>query len=238
MTSLSQYYEESLYPLQNGVLRAVENCKTRFYLTGGTALSRAYYHHRYSDDLDFFVNRDPDYNDQVDIIMSQLQKEGFFWDSNVDFVKAPDFRSLKVQWKQSDTALKLDFVNDSVPHFGDFIVSSVFHRIDPVRNILSNKLGAIFRFAGKDVADIREIALHESIDWAEILNEARQKDAGVDFAYITEILKAIPRKEFDNIHWVNNPGWETFKKDIDDIALDMLRVTGSDETFLQMVDKT
>jgi predicted nucleotidyltransferase component of viral defense system len=27
-----------------------------FYLTGGTALSRAYLNHRYSDDLDFFVN--------------------------------------------------------------------------------------------------------------------------------------------------------------------------------------
>ena len=73
MTSLSQYYEESLYPLQNGVLRAVRNCKTRFYLTGGTALSRAYYHHRYSDDLDFFVNADPDFDEQVDIILDKLQ---------------------------------------------------------------------------------------------------------------------------------------------------------------------
>ena len=226
MTSLSQYYEGSLYPLQNGVLRTVGNCKTRFYLTGGTALSRAYYNHRYSDDLDFFVNRDPDFNEQVDIVLSQLQEEGFFWDSTVDFVKAPDFRSLKVQWNQSDTLLKLDFVNDSVPHFGDFIESSLFHRIDPVRNILSNKLGAIFRLAGKDVADIREIALHESFDWAEILNEARQKDAGIDFAYITEILKTMPRKEFDELHWVKKPLWETFKKDIDDIALSMLRVTG------------
>jgi len=26
---------------------------TDFFLTGGTALSRGYYHHRYSDDLDF-----------------------------------------------------------------------------------------------------------------------------------------------------------------------------------------
>jgi len=52
MTSLSEYFEESLYPLQNGVLRAVENCKTRFYLTGGTALSRAYYRHRYSDEFE------------------------------------------------------------------------------------------------------------------------------------------------------------------------------------------
>jgi hypothetical protein len=31
----------------------ISKCGTRFFLTGGTALSRAYYHHRYSDDLDF-----------------------------------------------------------------------------------------------------------------------------------------------------------------------------------------
>ena len=225
MTSLSQYYEENLYPLQNGVLRAVENCKTRFYLTGGTALSRAYYKHRYSDDLDFFVNRDSEYNEQVDSVFAQLHEEGFFWDSTEDFVKAPDFRSLKVRWNKSDAVLKLDFVNDGAPHFGDFVAVDFFYRIDPVRNILSNKMGAIFRLAGKDVADIREIALHESINWAQIINEARQKDAGVDLAYITEILKTMPRHEFEAIHWITNPGWETFQKDIDKIVFDMLSVT-------------
>ncbi|MFH1146292.1 MAG: nucleotidyl transferase AbiEii/AbiGii toxin family protein [Pseudomonadota bacterium] len=33
-----------------------------FYLTGGTALSRHYFAHRYSDNLDLFVNKDPDFN--------------------------------------------------------------------------------------------------------------------------------------------------------------------------------
>ena len=55
MRSYSDYYEKKLYPLQDGVLRRVEGCKTDFFLTDGTALSRAYYGHRYSDDLDFFV---------------------------------------------------------------------------------------------------------------------------------------------------------------------------------------
>ncbi|MEK6794959.1 MAG: nucleotidyl transferase AbiEii/AbiGii toxin family protein [Spirochaetota bacterium] len=45
-------YENTLYPLQNKVCRLVEESGTPFYLTGGTALSRCYYHHRYSDDLD------------------------------------------------------------------------------------------------------------------------------------------------------------------------------------------
>ncbi|MGI5097497.1 nucleotidyl transferase AbiEii/AbiGii toxin family protein [Treponema socranskii] len=53
-TSYSDYYEENLYGLQNGVLNIVKNLDVPFYLTGGTALSRGYYHHRYSDDLDFF----------------------------------------------------------------------------------------------------------------------------------------------------------------------------------------
>ncbi|MDR2702277.1 MAG: nucleotidyl transferase AbiEii/AbiGii toxin family protein [Spirochaetaceae bacterium] len=223
MTSLSEYYEENLYPLQNGVLRAVETCNVRFYLTGGTALSRAYYRHRYSDDLDFFVNKDPEFDEQTDIALAQLQKEGFFWDDSKDFVRAPSFRSLKVRWNKSDAILKLDFVNDSTPHFGDFIAVDFFNRIDPIRNILSNKLGAVFRLAGKDVADIREIALHESIDWPEIINEARHKDAGVELSYIAEILKTMPRNEFEGINWITNPGWETFQKDIDKIVYDMMR---------------
>jgi predicted nucleotidyltransferase component of viral defense system len=222
MTSLSEYYEENLYPLQNGVLRAVENCSVRFYLTGGTALSRAYYNHRYSDDLDFFVNNDSEYDEQTDIVLARLREEGFFWDDSKDFIKAPNFRTLKVQWNKSDIFLKLDFVNDSTPHFGDFTAADFFNRIDPVRNILSNKLGAIFRLAGKDVADIREIALHESVNWNEIINEARHKDVGVELSYIAEIMKSIPISEFEGVHWIKNPGWETFQKDIEKIVIDML----------------
>jgi hypothetical protein len=36
-----------------------------FYLTGGTALGRYYLGHRYSEDLDFFVNADPIYKDYI-----------------------------------------------------------------------------------------------------------------------------------------------------------------------------
>ena len=52
--SYSDYYEANLYKLQDGVLNVVKNSNAPFYLTGGTALSRAYYNHRYSDDLDFY----------------------------------------------------------------------------------------------------------------------------------------------------------------------------------------
>ena len=46
------YYEEILYPLQNGVLTTLGACEAPFYLTGGTALHRHYFGFRYSEDLD------------------------------------------------------------------------------------------------------------------------------------------------------------------------------------------
>ena len=224
MTSLSQYYEKSLYPLQNGVLRAVKSCGTRFYLTGGTALSRAYYHHRYSHDLDFFINADPEFDEQVDTILGKLRDEDFVWDTSVDFVKAVGFRTLKIRQKSSDTILKIDFVNDVPSHFGGFISADFFDRIDSVRNILSNKMGAVFRLAGKDVADIREIAFRTSVDWADMINEARQKDEGVELPYIAEILKTVSHAEFESINWIKKPSWETFKNDIDQIIFNMMNV--------------
>lgn len=54
MAADSAYYLDQLYPLQDKVLRVITECDTDFYLTGGTALSRVYLHHRFSDDLDPF----------------------------------------------------------------------------------------------------------------------------------------------------------------------------------------
>lgn len=53
------FYFHRLYPFQDQVLKILFPIDTKFYLTGETALSRAYLNHRFSDDLDFFVNDDP-----------------------------------------------------------------------------------------------------------------------------------------------------------------------------------
>src|SRR3990172_6244146 len=54
----SAFYLTRLYPMQDRVLAQLASVETGFYLTGGTAASRAYLHHRFSDDLDLFVNDD------------------------------------------------------------------------------------------------------------------------------------------------------------------------------------
>jgi len=218
----SQYYEENLYPLQDGVMNTISKCGTRFFLTGGTALSRAYYNHRYSDDLDFFINDDDDYPVQVKEVFYKLKEDGFFWDTSFDFISDKNFTSIKVGWDKSDTFLKLDFVNDVAPHFGDINKTELFIRTDSIRNMLSNKLTALFRYAAKDVADIREIMLHEKVDWQQIINDARHKEADLEIPIICDILQGMPQSEFETIAWTKKPSWQEFRSDIDRIIQEMI----------------
>ena len=135
----SQYYEENLYPLQDGVMNILSQSDTDFFLTGGTALSRAYYNHRYSDDLDLFLNHSSTYDEQLDKVFAMLHENGFAWNTGKDYTRAENFATVKVR-KDSDILLKLDFVNDLVPHYGEIERTDFFCRTDSKRNILSNKL--------------------------------------------------------------------------------------------------
>jgi len=51
MSAFEKYYRENLYPFQDGILNIVRRLRLPFYLTGGTALSRHYFQHRYSEHL-------------------------------------------------------------------------------------------------------------------------------------------------------------------------------------------
>lgn len=67
-------YQNNIYPFQNELLALVQGANVDFYLTGGTALSRFYLNHRYSDDLDFFVNQNSEYHNPNNIC-SQFMSE-------------------------------------------------------------------------------------------------------------------------------------------------------------------
>jgi len=218
----SQYYEENLYPLQNGVLEIISRCETRFYLTGGTVLSRGYYKHRYSDDLDFFVNSDADYAEQVEVILSALHKSGFVQDKNRDFRRYDNFTSTAIVSEKFQASLKIDFINDVAVHYGEIISTDLFRRTDSIRNILSNKITAVFRMEAKDIADIREIALHNFFNWKELVLEASEKEGGLEIPILVRYLHGIPKQKIENINWIHRPDWEQFKRDIEIIAGEIL----------------
>ncbi len=225
MTLYSDYYEENLYKLQNGVLNIVSELKVPFYLTGGTALSRGYYNHRYSDDLDFFVNNDLNFSSYANQIIEELKKAGYTWDSETEFYKTAGFYTIKVHYKDFPMGLKIDFVNDIPAHFGKIQKTDFFYRTDSVRNILSNKISAAARFAGKDMIDIREICLHEKFNWKEVFEEVQQKELGLDADTVSLIIEGTPQSAFEKIKWIKKPDWEIFQKDIQQIAKDMITLS-------------
>ena len=225
----SQYYEEKLYPLQDGVLSVLEQSGTDFFLTGGTALSRCYYNHRYSDDLDLFTTSFNEYNAQVEAALDKLARAGYRWSTEVQFVRTDWFTTCMVcKQDNPDLKVKLDFVNDTVQQFGELNRTQLFHRVDSVHNILSNKVSAIYRFAGKDIADIREIDLRTTIDWHQAIYEAKQKDAGIEPYDVARIIMTTPKEEFEGVNWVGEPNWSVFFMDICKIAIDIVKGLPSD----------
>ena len=75
MNEYEKFYRESLYPFQDGILAIVRHINAPFYLTGGTALSRHYSPVRYSDDLELFVNGDPEFSNWSERLYSALELE-------------------------------------------------------------------------------------------------------------------------------------------------------------------
>lgn len=86
----SQYYEEKLYPFQDRVLKILRNCELPFYLTGGTAVSRGYLNHRYSDGLDLFVNNDTDFLPYVESAISAFERDGFHIDAHFGNIQSTE----------------------------------------------------------------------------------------------------------------------------------------------------
>ena len=226
MSDSEKYYEEKLYPLQNGVLNIVQNAKTPFFLTGGTALSRYYTHHRYSDDLDFFVNRDPEYAEHVGTILQRLieaENSGVLSLDSNSINKGMAYTELFVtDSEQSEIELKVEFINDIAAHYGSITMDPVLGRIDSLRNILSNKLTALFRSEPKDVVDIHAIALQQSFSWRDIVTEAKSKEVGAAPEIIYDMLNSFPLKYLDTIKWISRPDTDTFKQEIQNIADDIL----------------
>ena len=163
----ADYYRNILYPLQDKVLRLIESLPVEFYLTGGTALGRAYFNHRYSDDLDFFVNGLPDFKDQVNLIIKQLKATGLNFETSV-----ADEGFARIFIFDPDCTLKLDFVNDVAFRSGTSVATGIFKRTDNLSNILSNKITALSRYSPKDLVDIVFISENLAFNWEKILSDA------------------------------------------------------------------
>lgn len=191
-------YRTLLYPLQDEILKLIGSLELPFYLTGGTALSRHYLDHRYSDDLDLFVNGHPDLRALVERVESCFRHHGIEYRA---LTRSTDFVRFAITGRE-ETLLKLDLVNDVVPHIGGFETSEVLGRVDNVYNILSNKVSAIPRLEIKDFVDIIFIAVKYPFDWETIITDAMQKDDWVNPLDLARYFTELDAELFSLIPWV------------------------------------
>jgi hypothetical protein len=220
----ADYYQNILYPLQDKVLKIVASLPVDFYLTGGTALSRAYLHHRYSDDLDFFVNNRSDFKSQVSAVIKSMTEYGLLFDTSV-----ADDGYARIFVFDADHTLKLDFVNDVPFRSGIPLVTKLFERTDNLRNILSNKITALGRYSAKDVVDIVFICEFLSFNWENILNDASEKDLWVNPINVAQVLEQFPLEKLQELVWISDiPSIKWFTDRIKQIITNIL--DGSDNT--------
>lgn len=185
-----------LYRIQDKVLQVLQPVIGSFYLTGGTALGRFYLNHRFSEDLDFFMNKSDAFHGLI---------------KNIEIVLAKQFSLLKGQSiiyedfiryyiEDEEGVLKVEFVNDIAYRCG---VPNTYKYgfIDTPLNILTNKLTAVVsRDEPKDVFDICVLSQNYRFNWMEVFSEAKNKVI-INEIDVEQRIKSFPVLLFQKADW-------------------------------------
>ncbi|MEI6702032.1 MAG: nucleotidyl transferase AbiEii/AbiGii toxin family protein [Deltaproteobacteria bacterium] len=170
-----EYYGSSLYPLQDQVCRLIG--LGGLYLSGGTALSRVYFKHRYSDDLDFFYNGHlhPKENFAVDVRESIERVATIF---KVEMLLDSDYFK-RIMVIDRETILKVEYIYEPYTHFGEFVEwGGCF--VDSLENIGVNKITAAQnRKTAKDFVDL--YFLLQKLDLERLIQGTKEKIVPLDY---------------------------------------------------------
>jgi len=170
-----EYYQKLLYPMQDKNLSALfSKYRDKLYLTGEAALSRFYFQHRFSDDLDLF-SESLDFERAYRDIVNTIRELGY----KVDFADATcSYMRLFVS-DTYGTALKIDFVRDKPI---EFPVERKGIYLNTLTSIAVNKITEFEdRAETKDIIDLFYLIRKEGINIKRILTLAEQKQIPVPY---------------------------------------------------------
>lgn len=163
-----EFYEKKLYPIQDLILTRFDT--DYFYLTGGTALSRFYYKHRYSEDLDFFFDGYKHNSENFDV---QFRKIIYKIERLVDKIEIPIENEFfkRVFVIKAGVELKIEFIFEKYKTVGEKKFINNFF-VDTKENICANKITAVQdRKTFKDFFDLffllKEIPLNKAVEWSK-----------------------------------------------------------------------
>jgi len=186
---------EILTPLQRQLLLAIGQTPLahNFYLTGGTALSAFYLHHRYSVDLDFFT-ADPVAIARVPPLMQAItQQLGL----EITFTRTLDtFLECFLQSPNGER-VEMDFAQDSPYRLEPTRFDDTLHiNVDNLTDIACNKLSALFdRAEPKDFVDVYFLC-QETFSFSHLTELTRQKHLGLDDYWLAVALQRVEMVEF------------------------------------------
>jgi hypothetical protein len=217
MANDSLFYFDVLYPFQDRVIKVINQADTSFYLTGGTAASRGYLQHRFSDDLDYFVNDDTRFSLWVERIIQALNKK---WTCEV-LMKEERFARLNLI--DGDAMLKIEMINDVPARVGVIESHPILGRLDSAENILANKVTAILsREEPKDLADVWGFCFQKNLSLRNAITGAQGKAAGVFPADLARVLCSVQKGDWESIRWITKPPLETFITQLTQLGDDLL----------------
>ncbi len=151
-------YKKNIYPLQDFVCSLLADNKD-IYLTGGTALTRFYFQHRLSEDLDFFIRVGE--NDTLETIDLQKRTDTYAKDLAGKLMRKFDIAD---EW-HSDTysrfyvntdvvSLKIDFVRE-YRHIGTLKQQPSGFYVNNLQDMGAGKIAAFEeRCEIKDIVDL------------------------------------------------------------------------------------
>lgn len=189
-----------LTPKQQTLLRLLSEQKgiqEHFYLSGGTALSEYYLHHRYSEDLDFFSFEEIDPM-AIQVILktvssrANIQKIDFqqSFNRNLFFLHFLDEETIKTEF----TFYPFTQVEQSR------LIGNL--KIDSLADIAVNKAFTIYQNPRlRDFIDLFFILKHENWNFLDIIQKARTKfDSPIDPLQLTQqLLQVSELQDYPNM---------------------------------------
>jgi len=199
-----------------GLLSGMEALSRDFFLTGGTALSVFYLHHRSSEDIDFFSTKFRN----LPMVDGQLRR--LFKDDLTLIQASPDSYSYLIK------GVKLDLIFDPLSSDESRPVTPLSTgreiHVDTLDNIASNKLCAVVsRYEVKDIVDFYFISEQlwrgsNKESFLSCYEKAKAKEALLDdpamAAYQMEELlnRVLSEKEKILPPMKSRIDWETFER--------------------------
>lgn len=169
------FYENLLNPLQDDIFALIQT--ERFYLSGGTCLSRFYYDHRYSEDLDFFYDGYQFPKEEFEVTFREIINRISEQFKTELTVYGEYFKRLFIYKK--DVTLKIEFIFENIKTVGERRKTKEIY-IDSKENIAANKITTIYaRKTTKAFFDL--FFLLQELDFEQVAKWAAYKIVPLDY---------------------------------------------------------